>query len=190
MTIAEITIVGGSTSPWSSPALWDSIVIGGVQYGWADIKDSGGSDGATTTYRGVRPGKWDITFYMWTQAQYDRFVDQIIPAILYSGTKNAANPAGIQSLSVQHPAFDTLGISSIIVEQIDAIEPVEDGPNMFTCKVHVAEYLPAPPVNTTATPSGAKNVNQPTSPGLQPSSAVLQRQAAIGALKAKIAAGG
>jgi len=210
VSIPAITITGGSSSPWTAPGLWDSIVIGGVSYGWAngdgpggkvriqncsrkyklDIKDASGSDGATTTYKGVRPGKWTITFYIWTADQYDHFVDDVLPALLYSGVKNAANPAGIQSLAVQHPVFSNLAISSVIIEQIDGIEPEEDGPGMFHCKVHVAEYLPSPPVNTTATPAGSKGTNQPTSIGLQPSSAVLQRQAAIAALKAKIAAGG
>lgn len=197
--------VNGSSSPWSVPALWDSITIGGIQYGWAystiggkvrirkgcrnykiQVKDPSGSDGAVVTYRGIHPKEFDVVFYMWTTDQYDHFTNDVLPAILNAGTlKSTTTP---KSLGVSHPSLSNLGISSVVVANIGAVEPVDvDGPNVFTCVVAVQEYLPPPPKNTTTTPSGTANVNQPTSPGLQASAAVQKRQAEIAALKAQAA---
>jgi hypothetical protein len=196
--------VGGSSSPWSVPALWDSITISGVNYGWANdtqrggkvrirkgcrnyeiqVKDPPGSDGAVVTYRGIHPKAFDIVFYIWTTDQYDHFVNDVLPLFINAGTLKATSTP--KSLSISHPSLSALNISSVVIENIGAIEPVDvDGPNMFTCVVGVQEYLPPPPKNTTTTPSGTSTVNQPTAPGLQASAAVQKRQAEIAALKSQ-----
>ena len=77
----------------------------------------------------------------------------------------------------------------MFVHKIGAIEQISDD-LMFRCTVNVSEYLNPPPVNTTATPIGAKNTNAATSPGVQPNTATIARLNIIARLKAQVAAGG
>ena len=210
LQVPTLTIVAGSGSPWKNPAAWDTIKIAGVYYGWGaptntdansiggkvrirgarrtyriDAKEPKGQDGFVTTYRGVKSDPFDVIFYIWTPDQYDYFSDSILPALFYSGVKNSQNPSGIQALEIYHPILSNLSIGSVEVVHVGGIEPQEDGPNMFTCTIHVREYLPPPPQNTTATPKGNKSVNQPTTPGLVARPAVAANQATIDNLKAE-----
>lgn len=146
-------------------------IRGAERYYKIDTKDAAGSDGWTQTYRGVRPKPFYIEFYIWSALQYDQFVNFVIPAITYNGTKG-----NVQPLIVEHPMLDAIGIGAIFVHSIGAIEPVnEHMPDMYKCVVTVAEYLRPPPTNTTATPSGPKAANQSTTPGLVPMTASEKR---------------
>lgn len=209
LQIPEIVIVAGSDSPWTVPTAWDSITIAGVPYGTIvpsiggkvrirgaerfyrlDTKLPQGADGATTTYRGVAPKPFTIEFVMWTQLQYDYFEDTVVPAILYNGSKNTINPSGVQALAIDCPALRRRQIVSIEVKSIGAVVPDRDGPETFRCVVQVQEYLPPPPVNITATPSGSKGTNQPTSPGKQPNPAMVERNNLINNRRNRIRAAG
>lgn len=195
--LAPITIPGGSQSPFKSPTLWDSINIAGIPYGpeliyqgsaigglvrvkkaarkyKIDIKDAKGSDGWTITYRGVRPKKFTIELLFWTDDQYNYLVDNMIPAVLYSGAKG-----NVQPLGVIHPGLNALAINSIFVEEIGAPEEIRED-HLFSISLDVAEYLQPPPQNTTSTPIGAKTVNSQTSnsKGIQPNPAIVAALAA------------
>jgi hypothetical protein len=210
----------GSYSPWTAPVLWDSINVAGVIYGplctetWVnaqgftvpvsgkvrvrsakrayrlDSKQPKGQDGWVVTYRGLKGEPFEILFYIWTQGQYDYFTESVLPLLFYSGVKNSTNPSGVQAISVVHPALFNLNINAVEVEHIGAIEPTEDGPNMYTCQVRIREYLPPPVANTTVTPTGSKTTNAPTTPGKTPDPAVTARQNTISNLRARVAAGG
>lgn len=164
-----------------------------------DKKQPKGQDGWVVTYRGKEGRPFDITFWMLNDEQYDYFTQNVLQALFYgagldidspnvlsslSGTQaNSLNPNGIQALGVYHPSLAAIQINSIEVEDIGAIEPSSHEPTgtpeWYTCTVRVSEYLPPPPQNTTATPTGNKSVDQPTTPGQVPSTAAQQRAAAI-----------
>lgn len=151
-----------------------------------DIKNPPGSDGWTMTYRGIEPKDFYIDFFIWTGLQYDYFVNNVIPAITYSGTKKTVQP-----VIVQHPALDAVSIYAIIMREIGSVEPVNhDSADMYKCTLRVCEYLRPPPVNTTATPVAVKATNQLTTPGLVPLTASEQRLKIIEALNARVAADG
>jgi hypothetical protein len=204
---APITVIGSTNSgpppPWVSPDQWDSVNIGGTGYGWAysqfnpalvgskvriigakrkykiEVKLPQGSDGSINTYRGVHVSPFDIVFFIVTPAQYSYFVTNMLPVLKFSGVKNAPNPAVVQSQAVYHPILNALDIDALLVEEIGGIDPKEDGPNEFTCKVRCVEYLPPPSLNTTVTPGGISGTNQPTSAGMQTPTALSQHQSSI-----------
>lgn len=204
--VTPITIVGstnpGIPSPWKSPDQWDSVNLAGTGWGWAyaqlnpqlngskvrvlgakrkyklEVKLPQGSDGWVTVYRGVKVSPFDLLFTIVTDAQHSYFVTNILPILKFSGIKNSPNPAECQSLAIYHPTLSALDINAILVEEIGGIDPKEDGPNEFTCKVRVVEYLPPPYTNTTVIPTGIAGTTQPTSPGQQTQGANLQRQSA------------
>lgn len=165
-----------------------------------DTKQPKGQDGWLVTYRGKKANSFEIIFTMWTQNQYDYFTQNVLPGLFYGAganldnplvsstgpagiQANTLNPHGVQSLGVYYPSLALLGITAIEVEDIGAVEPNSyehtSRPEWWTCVVKVAEYLPPPPANVTATPTGNKSVNQPTTPGLQPTTAEQKRQQAI-----------
>lgn len=143
-------------------------IRGAERFYKVDIKNPPGSDGWTITYRGIEPKRFEIDFYIWTQAQYDYFTGSVIPAIYYSGTKKQ-----VQALQVFHPALSAVNITQIFVNSIGAIEQISDD-LMFRCTVKVSEYLNPPPLNTTTTPLGAKVTAPAANPGVQPPTAVQQ----------------
>lgn len=238
ITLPTQVITSGFGSPWSNPAGWDTIWLGGVYYGWGapgsstisgtptlaalqananviggrvrvrgakrsyrlDTKQPKGQDGWTTTYRGKMAREFEIIFWMWTPNQYDYFTQNMLPGLFYGAganidnpnvsatgpagiQANSLNPNGVQALGVYYPSLAPLGITSVEVADIGAIEPnthePNDTPQWYTCTIKVAEYLPPPPANVTATPVGNKSVDQPSTPGIQPSTAEQKRQAAI-----------
>lgn len=195
--MSSVAVINASSgSPWVNSSDWDSITIGGVVWGWKfgsqnmqlvgskvrimgakrrykiEVKDPQGSDGSVQTYRGVKFSPFDIVFSIYTDEQYAYFQTNLLPVLKFSGFKSAPNPAQVQSLSVYHPSLAQVDIAALLVEEIGAIEPKEDGPNMFECKVRCVEYLPPPPANTTVTPSGQRGVVQVTT---QPQGARSQR---------------
>lgn len=202
-----ITVVGstspGTGSPWKVAPQWDSINIGGTVYGWQyqssntalegskvrivgakrkykiEVKLPQGADGGILTYRGVKLTPFDIEFWIINDAQYSYFVTNMLPTLKFSGLKQSPNPAAVQSLAVYHPILSNLDINAILVEEIGGVDPKEDGPGEFICKVRVIEYLPPPDQNTTVTPAGTQAANQPTSVGVQTPTAISQRQSAI-----------
>jgi hypothetical protein len=180
LNVPEITIVSGSTSPWSVPALWDSITIAGQTYGWAsgdgiggkvvirrakrhykvDVKFPSGAAGAVITYRGgPEPKAFDLLFHFWTGAQFDLLNEEIIPLLQPSGT--AGKPPN--PLVVTTPVLNSIGIASIFSTVIGTPEPTDpDKPDRYIWPVEVYEYVPPPVANVTVTPAGT----QPYPPGL------------------------
>lgn len=197
------TVFAGSGSPWVNAPDWDSCTVGGGYWGWKyqdsipllrgskvrvigakrkykiEVKDPQGSDGCIQTYRGVKFSPFDLAFYIYTDDQYSYFHDSILPILKFSGFKSAPNPAQVQALKVYHPILANLDIAAMLVEEIGGIDPQEDGPGVFVCKVKCVEYLPPPPQNTTVTPTGSKAINQPTSVGVQIDSARSKRALSV-----------
>ena len=176
----EIVPINGSFSPTGGKVT----IRGAERYYKIETKDPPGSDGWTQTYRGLRPKPFYIDFWIWTAIQYGYFVNNVLPAVTYSGTKG-----NVQPLIVQHPKLDALSISAIMIHAIGAIDPVDErAPDMYRCSLTVAEYLRAPPLNTTSTPVGPKAGL--TLPGIVPLTASQKRLAIIEALNARAAADG
>jgi hypothetical protein len=208
ITIPTITVTGttnpGIPSPWQAPDQWDSINVAGTGWGWAysslnqplvgskvrvigakrkyklEVKLPQGADGWVTVYRGIKVVPFDLLFTIVTSEQLSYFVTNMLPIFKFSGVKDSPNPAACQSLAIYHPALSALDISAILVEEIGAIEPKEDGPNEFTCKIRVVEYLQPPDQNTSVVLSGTTPITQATSPGQQTQPAITQRQTAYG----------
>lgn len=214
LQVPTVNITSASDSPWKNPAAWDTVKVAGVYYGWGapqgtdaatvgglvrirgakrtyrlDAKEPKGQDGFVTTYRGVKSETFEIRFHIWTPHQYDYFTGSVLPALFYSGVKNAQNPSGVQALEVYHPILANLAIGSVEVAHISGIGPstmsTNEAPQMYECVVQVREYLPPPPQNTTVTPKGNKSVNQPTTPGLVARPAVAANAATIKNLQNK-----
>lgn len=119
-------------------------------YKW-DIKDAAGTQGATETYRGLRPSD-DIKgkFLFWTAAQIDEFFNVFVPLLHYDATKTAPKP-----INVLHPVLAANGITDLIVKNVGPLTH-EDGKQLWSVTVEFAEYLPAQKKNATTTPTSTK----------------------------------
>lgn len=150
-------------NPFDSPEQYDFINVAGVispglfklqgggrPYKW-DTKDSAGTQGATQTYRGLRPsGNIKGKFCFWTKTQIDEFYNSFVGLLHYDATK--ANP---KPIDVLHPVLAANGITSLITEEVGPLTH-EDGKQMWTVEVEFSEYRPAAKKNATSTPTSTK----------------------------------
>jgi hypothetical protein len=187
----SLELLGGNIpAPWTDPASWDQITVQGVTwYGKVevkgakrsyklDVKDALGIEGATTSYQGKKPPKFQVIFYLWSDtptapggtSQWDAFLS-FAQNFVYDGTKGPVTP-----VSIQHPALDFLGINAVLCEDIGAPEKTSDD-LMFTSTIELREYFPPIDQSATQTPDGAATSN-PDSPGdtSDPAANVLQAQ--------------
>jgi hypothetical protein len=208
LQLNQTVITGGSNSPFNNHLAWSSLTVGGsIIYGPANPdgvsgkvtvkrakrhykwqrKDPPGSDGYTSTYHGISPKEFDIVFWFWTSAQYDRLESQVIPSFQIVGTKGKTNP-----VTIDYPGLSAIGISQITTDHIMQPEPTsEDKPDMWRWVVQVTEYLPPPQVNTAATPStplvDLTAWAPGSSTGRQPNPVVVANAQEIAALRNQLA---
>jgi hypothetical protein len=154
-----------AASPFALPEVWDALTVGGEvwtgkieikgakrAYKW-DIKDGMGQQGALETYRGQTPTPFTITFYIWTDAQYAKWLT-FAKLFMYNGFKFRPNP-----VTIYHPMLDSINIGQVIVEDIGAVEKVSDD-LMFSVTVSLREFvrpLPVSPVTPDAASNGDPN---------------------------------
>jgi hypothetical protein len=168
-----------SPDPFNFPQSWDQIQINGIYWGGphglggkitilgatrfykVDQKDGSGLDGATQTYRGVKPKPFKLVFAWWNAEQHAgwAFLSQMF---IYTGSKPGALPP---VFSVYHPALALLSISSILVDEVSAVEVHEDT-KIAKATVTVRQFYPPPPTGATTTPSSAPPSPPPTPTGL------------------------
>lgn len=119
-------------------------------YKW-DIKDAAGTQGATETYRGLRPSE-NIKgkFLFLTAAQIDEFFNVFVQLLHYDATKTAPKP-----INVLHPVLAANGITDLIVQEVGPLTH-EDDHQLWSVTVEFAEYLPAQKKNATTTPTNTK----------------------------------
>lgn len=141
---------------------WDTIYFAGKRFpGIArvrtkksrrvDVKEPRGQDGATMTSTGYKPAEIDITLSIWTQDQLSQLQKQmqiILPAAGAKGT--------ITAVTVYYPALAVLGIGSIFIFDVDALEP-SSPKGMWSMKIHCREWAAAAngAATVTTTPANA-----------------------------------
>lgn len=155
--------------PWwedaDSGADWETVTINGTQ--WAglakvsgagigrklDVKSPGGSDGARIRDKGYEPGRFEITFTLWTEAHLQA-LGALIPAI-HPRRAGRERPA----VDVYHPALLLAGITRAVVEKVGILQ---QGSTVGTweLKVSLIEYQqPTPrPTAAVAPRSGANSL--------------------------------
>lgn len=193
-----------SPSPYTFPQLWDQVQINGIYWGGpsglgagikiqgasrfykVDQKDGQGLDGATQTYRGVKPKPFKLVFQWWNDTQHAgwAFFSQMF---IYTGSKGIAIPP---VFSIYHPALALLNISAILVDEVGQVEINPDS-KLATATVTVRQFYPPPPTPATTTPVSAPPAPAPTPTGVgnvTAEQALLQAQIAV--TNAQIASGG
>ena len=127
-----------------------------------DVKESDGQKGATTTWKGTKPGGFTATFslvYNETTgaddfAEWDLFVERLWGTIPPRVAKPVAK-------DVSHPDLERNGIRSVVVRKIGGM--MHDGKGGATIAVEFSEYFPPKPVKT-GSPSGSKAKEDPNDP--------------------------
>jgi len=150
-------------NPLTSPEQFDFLNVAGVlspgifkleggerPYKW-DVKDAAGTQGATETYRGLRPSE-DIKgkFLLWTVEQIDEFFNTFVPLLHYDATKKAPQP-----INVLHPVLAANGITNLVTKNVGPLVH-EDGKQLWSVTVEFIEYRPAQKKNATTTPKSSK----------------------------------
>jgi hypothetical protein len=160
-------------NPLKYPREWDRILIGGTpspgkcsvgkpkrSYEW-DVKRGKGVQGATTTYQGLAPAEFTVTFRLITtpgvtgsSADPDDFADwnAFLPLLKYDPTKKT-----VQAVDIFHPTLADLDIKAVVVKGIVAPHELNPftGDGKYEAEVDFLEYVPAPSANATQTPNGA-----------------------------------
>lgn len=180
-------------NPLDSPQVYDVIEIGGIvspgicrvrgfkrEQTW-DVKKGKGVRGSTSTLVQFPPAKGTITFFLWTAAHFTAWA-LFRPLFLYDPTKKA-----VQALDIWYPTLLDINISSVVTDDISAIEPVSDPPDgLFQVIVSLHEYFPPAKKSAVSTPSGSQsNGTAPGAPGSPPGTPV---QSAPDSQQAEIAA--
>jgi len=187
--------MSGQIDPLTNPQAWDVVVIGNVECPGVckvgefkreakfDVKLGKGSFGSTETYVGRPPAKGTIEFYLWLPIHFQQW-DTFRPRFKYDPTKK-----NVQAIDIYHPSLADIDVSSVVCEQLGSLQ--HDGKGLWTIKVDLLEYFPAPAKSAVSTPSGAaQTVAVPgTAPaGTPPPSADQQLQAQIQQLLAQASA--
>lgn len=167
---------GGNPSPWAQPNIWDAFYASGVpwvgkvevrgavrSYKW-DVKPAPGIEGFNQTYRGKPHKQFHILFYIWTDSMYVYWSSTYQKLFQYIGTAGYVLP-----VKCYHPSLAGLGITSIVADEVGAVEKLSDD-MMYAVNLTVHEFYPPILVNATATPAAAAGVN-PNIPGIPPPSA-------------------
>ena len=108
---------------------WDTVSISGQIFpGMArvrakrskryDVKMSKGPSGAAFTFVGWKPADVEISISIWTQSQLNT-LQSLLPIVL-------TKPGTLQSqdgLDVYHPSLSLIGIRSVIVFDVEPLEP-------------------------------------------------------------------
>lgn len=197
-----------NADPFSQPALWDAITINGLTWGGplgsgvldptqpmfckiviegasrfykVDQKDGQGLDGATQTYRGVKPKPFKLKFIWYTSAQH-AYWSLYSSMFFYTASKaNAIPPV----FDVGHPALALLAIYAVLVDEVGQVEMgrlTESGAMWAQSVVTVRQFYPPPPLAATITPVGAPPVPPvPGAPAPTTASSILQAQIAVNA---------
>lgn len=146
-------------NPLTSPEQYDFLNVAGVispgvfvldgggrPYKW-DVKDAAGTQGATETYRGLRPSESiKGKFLFWQASQIDEFYNNFVGLLHYDATKKDPKP-----VDVLHPALAANGITSLITIDVGPLTH-EDGKQLWSVTVEFKEYRPAKKKNVTKTP--------------------------------------
>ncbi len=176
-------------NPIIEPQAWDNIYIGQVKSPgiaivtgfkrdneW-DVKKGKGTVGATITYVGKPPAKGNVVFQLWQPVHFIEW-ESFRPLLLYDPTKKAPSP-----VDIYYPSLADLGITSVVVESIGAIE--HQGKQLYTISVDFLEYFPPPKKSAVSTPAGSKSTQKGTTPGTPPDPIADAQQAEIAALLKK-----
>lgn len=178
-----------AANPFVRPDEYDFIVVAGTispglfqlldganrPYKW-DTKDAAGAQGATITYRGLRPSEIKTRFCFWTPDQIDTFYNSFVHLLQYDATKTKPKP-----VIVFHPALLANDITSLVVTNIGQLKDL--GGQLWSVAVDWLEYRPAKTKNITTTPKATKPANS-QNPGAKPT--VLDTQdAELSALTAE-----
>jgi len=149
-------------NPFTQPEQYDFLNVSGVispglfkleggsrPYKW-DIKDAAGVQGATESYRGLRPSE-DIKgqFLFWTADQVTEFYESFVVLLHYDATKKTALP-----VDVLHPVLAANGITSLITTSVGPLEHLDK--QLWGVTVEFKEYNPAKKKNVTTTPNKTK----------------------------------
>jgi hypothetical protein len=114
-------------------------------YKW-DLKDGAGIQGATITYRGLRPSEGiKFVFKFWTRDQIVEFYRDFLPLLTYDATKKAPKP-----ISVLHPILAANDIFDLVTKEVG--ELTHEGQQLWSVAVEFIEYRPANKKNVTTTP--------------------------------------
>jgi hypothetical protein len=183
MTILSSLFPSG---PFGDPKLWDTIKVGGqtwyglfkIQgagrlYKW-DTKDAAGVEGASQTYRGKKPKRFRITFYIWTDDFWTQWQQGFAENFKYSGLKGDVKP-----VEIFHPSLDAIDVSQVICIDLGAVERVSDD-GMWAAVVELEEFFPQTIGNATTSPTAAK-VSPPALPGIPADPVAAQLQAQLAA---------
>jgi hypothetical protein len=126
------------------------VLSGGSRpYKW-DIKDAAGTQGATETYRGLRPSD-DVKgkFLFWTADQIDEFFTKFVPLLHYDATKSSPKP-----IDVLHPVLAANGITTLVTTNVGPL--THEGQQLWSVTVEFTEFKPAKKKNATTTPNSTK----------------------------------
>jgi len=151
--------------PWldESPEAWDTVQLGGFTLPGAadidgdledkmDVKDAGGSDGASITIKGRQPAALTIVLRIWTRAQWKLF--EPIFEQLYPTPGTIRKP-----YDIVHPKTKLARIKSVLIRKISLPKRSPDG--LVTVTFTCLEFLLPSKKKVTSTPkhsTGFSNV--------------------------------
>jgi hypothetical protein len=146
-----------------------------------DRKKSAGVDGAVLTVNGYLPGPIEFEFLMWTQQQWEWFLDVIAPKVWRTPKKRgrvtvtaaqldsdpANDPLGVAALTITSPGLSTWRIAAAVIIGVSVPEPGPQ-PQTLLVKLKSNELVFPDGKKATTTPKKAAR-NVPLAPEVDPS---------------------
>lgn len=117
-----------------------------------DIKRAKGKQNATITFNGNDPADVLITCRIWTPVQLS-LLQALLPVI-----NPPPNAKTFSAVDIAHPALTLLGIGSVVVQFLDALQPTQTK-GVWELKIYCIEYAGPTKKDVTKTADGSSNYN-------------------------------
>ncbi len=171
----DIVLLAGHVSPGRCE------VTGATRSQEWDVKRGKGAAGATITYTGIKPAEPKVKLYFWLPSHFDAWT-KFLPLLQTDPTKKTPT-----ALAIYYPSLAVIGISSVVVKEIGAIEYEQTG--LYSVTIDFLEYLPPPKKSAVGTPTtstqGANKSKGGAAAGTPPDPVTERQQREIAKLLAE-----
>jgi len=190
------TVAGYEPSPFDHPEVWNAIDVNGYTWSQAagggyiivrrakrafkwDNKNPAGQVGQNQNFRGLNFPQFELVFHFWDTKGWNYW--QFFSAAVFpqaSVVSKLAPGVAPPAVNVYHPSLQVLEITALIIHDVGAAEPMNEG-GEWRATVTVEEFKPIVPKSVSASPVLSSTIPEVKITGFVLTPAEVQANAAL-----------